>query len=149
MSLLSVKTLIQQSLTALDAPAVLRAGRESDINTYSERDSPLYWFTLPYAEPFAPVGNQGRYIETHNIIIYIVKQDKESADNLESFQIISDCEVLAQKLLLWIYEKASGIEQADINGASITQVIKFKAVNTYTGVSLSFTISFPNTETIC
>ena len=149
MSLTSVNTILSDSLANLDGYAVLRKGRESDINLYSDRDKPLYWWLLPYTENFGNISNQNRYIESHPITIYIVNQDKESADNNETFAIIAACEILAQKLIQYVYEAALGVDQCEITGASIQHIIKFKAQNIYSGVALRFTISLPNTETIC
>lgn len=149
MSISLVKQKLSDALLNLDAYATLRLGRESDINIYSERDKPLYWWVFPYTESLGNIGNENRYVEQHQISIYIVNQDKESADNLESFNIVSACEILGQKLLLHIYEVFTDEYQAEITGANIGQVIKFKAQNIYTGVVLRFTISLPNTETIC
>ena len=149
MSLTTINTGLTTALLNLDGYARLGKGQVSDINKYSERDKPLYWWVIPYTESLGNINSQNRYIEGHPISIYVVDQDDLPSTPDDSFVIIETCEALAQKLLMHIYEYFEGDLQAEITSATIQHVIKMAAQNNYTGVVLRLTISLPNTETIC
>ena len=149
MSLSKVHTLLDLAVKNIDIYSEMKVGRESDINLYSERDSPLYWLIVPYTISLPTIVNQNRYNETHNVRIYIVKQDKESADNLETFQILTECDDLAQQLVQYLYEVAINDNQMDIQNTSFSQVIKFKAGSVYSGVVINMQLVFPNDVSIC
>jgi len=145
----TINEYLQDALTKVDYTYTLQQGQESDINIFSDRSSPLFWQLLPYNVQFQPIANQNRYIERHNLRLYVLMNDEISASNNDTFQIIKDTDELAQKWILQLYTVLVDSDQANIRSVSFTQVIKFKAHNIYSGTLINLAIEMPNDVDIC
>lgn len=148
MILTELRTILETALSQVDAYAFIRVGVESDINKYA-KDSPLWWWRYDVAQNLTRITAQNNFIVGDTVILYVVKEHYLSSDNETDFDIVGECEVLAKQFLLYLYEAALAEVQFEFNNITITPLIKWKAVSTYTGVVVQFNVLNPNTVDIC
>jgi hypothetical protein len=148
MTLQQLRTILNNAVLSVDAYSTLRVGRDSDINTYA-KDSPLWWWRYDVPQTLQRIQAQNNFIVSDLVNIYVVQQHNLSEDNELDFNAVADCEVLAKQFLLYLFEVAQSEVQFEFDNVTITPVIKFKAVSTYTGVSIQFSVLNPNTVDIC
>jgi hypothetical protein len=148
MILTELRTVLNSAVLNTDSYATLRVGVESDINKYA-KDSPLWWWRYDVAQSLTRIQAQNNFEVSDLVNIYVVKQHNLSADNESDFDTVAEMEVLAKQFLLHLFEVALPEVQFEFTNITITPVIKFKAVSTYTGVSIQFSVVNPNTVDIC
>lgn len=147
MSITKVEQVIAQANDTRTEPLQFRTGRGQAINMFYDNPSlPLLWLITPSSN--GPIGNNLRINLSYPIELFVYYNDKVSSDEDSSTQLIKQAEMYAQILFLNI-QNVSSDNDVTITGMNIQPVYKYSAKGVFTGVSLQFTMEFPDVTNFC
>lgn len=147
MSITKVEQVIEQANNQRTEPLQFRTGRGQAINMFYDSPSlPLLWLITPSSR--GSIGNNLRINLSYPIELFIYYNDKVSSDEDSSTQLVKQAEMYAQILFLNI-QNVSDDNNVTITGGDIQPVYKYSAKGVFTGVSLQFTMDFPDVTNFC
>lgn len=141
-----VRTFVKAGLDLLAGKIGFGNGRISEFNSQRSSSYPYAW--LESLEVDSLLDGIVAPQEDWQVVIHIAKLDKADSSPDQYEAIIDECDLLAQKLTKQYHAVVSGYKTTTIDNISRTPFIK-KHADCTTGVILAFTLTAPDTASIC